>query len=113
MEVLYLSPVFVSPSNHKYDCQDYEHIDPHYGVIVKDEGGLVTETRQTTRNAKRYSVRTSDQENLEASDEFLPDLCRRSMEEGMRIILDGVFNHCGSFNKWMDREKIYEEGRRV
>ena len=42
MEVLYLSPVFVSPSNHKYDCQDYEHIDPHYGVIVKDEGGLVT-----------------------------------------------------------------------
>ena len=26
----------------------------------------------------------------------------------MRIILDGVFNHCGSFNKWMDRERIYE-----
>ena len=27
---------------------------------------------------------------------------------GMRVILDGVFNHCGSFNKWMDRERIYE-----
>ena len=27
---------------------------------------------------------------------------------GMKIILDGVFNHCGSFNKWMDRERIYE-----
>ena len=26
----------------------------------------------------------------------------------MKIILDGVFNHCGSFNKWLDREKIYE-----
>lgn len=26
----------------------------------------------------------------------------------MRVILDGVFNHCGSFNKWMDRECIYE-----
>ena len=26
----------------------------------------------------------------------------------MKIILDGVFNHCGSFNKWMDRERIYE-----
>ena len=25
----------------------------------------------------------------------------------MKIILDGVFNHCGSFNKWMDREGIY------
>ena len=26
----------------------------------------------------------------------------------MKIILDGVFNHCGSFNKWMDRERVYE-----
>mgnify|MGYP000668271526 FL=1 len=26
----------------------------------------------------------------------------------MKVILDGVFNHCGSFNKWMDREQIYE-----
>ena len=24
------------------------------------------------------------------------------------MILDGVFNHCGSFNKWLDRERIYE-----
>ena len=28
---------------------------------------------------------------------------------GIRVILDGVFNHCGSFNKWLDREKIYSE----
>ena len=26
----------------------------------------------------------------------------------MKVILDGVFNHCGSFNKWMDVERIYE-----
>lgn len=26
----------------------------------------------------------------------------------MKVILDGVFNHCGSFNKWLDREQIYE-----
>ncbi len=25
-----------------------------------------------------------------------------------KVILDGVFNHCGSFNKWLDRERIYE-----
>ena len=24
------------------------------------------------------------------------------------MIIDGVFNHCGSFNKWLDRERIYE-----
>ena len=109
VEVLYLSPVFVSPSNHKYDCQDYEHIDPHYGVIVKDEGGLVTGDASDNGNAKRYSVRTSDRENLEASDEFFARFVQEVHKRGMRIILDGVFNHCGSFNKWMDREKIYEK----
>ena len=108
VEVLYLSPVFVSPSNHKYDCQDYEHIDPHYGVIVKDEGGLVTGDASDNGNAKRYSVRTSDRENLEASDEFFVRFVQEVHKRGMRIILDGVFNHCGSFNKWMDREQIYE-----
>ena len=42
VEVIYLNPVFVSPSNHKYDCQDYDYIDPHYGKIVEDcEGGLL------------------------------------------------------------------------
>lgn len=109
VEVLYLSPVFVSPSNHKYDCQDYEHIDPHYGVIVKDEGELVAADASDNRNAKRYSVRTSNRENLAASDAFFARFVQEVHKRGMRIILDGVFNHCGSFNKWMDREKIYEK----
>ena len=29
-------------------------------------------------------------------------------KRGMRVIIDGVFNHCGSFNKWLDREQLYE-----
>ncbi len=28
---LYLNPVFTSPSNHRYDTSDYEHVDPHLG----------------------------------------------------------------------------------
>ncbi len=28
---LYLTPVFVSPSNHKYDVEDFDHVDPHFG----------------------------------------------------------------------------------
>ncbi len=31
VDVLYLNPIFVSPSNHKYDIQDYDYVDPHYG----------------------------------------------------------------------------------
>ena len=49
------------------------------------------------RNAKRYSVRTSDRENLAASDAFFARFVQEVHKRGMRIILDGVFNHCGSF----------------
>ena len=109
VEVLYLRPVFVSPSNHKYDCQDYEHIDPHYGVIIRDEGSLVEDRASDNKEAERYSIRTAAKENLEASDAFFARFVEEVHKRGMRLILDGVFNHCGSFNKWLDREKIYEK----
>jgi len=28
---IYLTPVFTSPSNHKYDVEDYRRVDPHFG----------------------------------------------------------------------------------
>lgn len=108
VEVLYLNPIFVSPSNHKYDCQDYEHVDPHYGVIVQDGEGLAAEEDRDNRNASKYVERTTDPVNLEASDQFFVEFVKEVHRRGMRIILDGVFNHCGSFNKWLDGERIYE-----
>ena len=36
------------------------------------------------------------------------DVVEEAHRRGMRVIIDGVFNHCGSFNKWLDRERIYE-----
>ena len=33
VEAIYFNPLFISPSNHKYDTQDYEYIDPHLAVI--------------------------------------------------------------------------------
>ncbi|MBI2251912.1 MAG: hypothetical protein HYU63_04055 [Armatimonadetes bacterium] len=32
INALYLNPIFLSPSNHKYDTQDYFQIDPHFGT---------------------------------------------------------------------------------
>lgn len=72
VEVIYFNPLFVSPSNHKYDSQDYDHIDPHYGVIVKDGGEPVAANAVNNDHATRYQVRSADPENLAASDAFLP-----------------------------------------
>ncbi len=108
VEVIYFNPLFVSPSNHKYDTQDYDHIDPHYGVIVKDGGQPVAEDAADNWQATRYRIRSADPENLEASDAFFARFMGEVHRRGMRVIMDGVFNHCGSFNKWMDRDLLYE-----
>ena len=59
---IYLTPVFASLSNHKYDTIDYYKIDPHFGM--KDD---------------------------------LKRLVDGAHKRGMRVILDGVFNHCGYY----------------
>ncbi len=108
IEVLYFNPLFVSPSNHKYDCQDYEHIDPHLTVIKNDGGYVFPNKCCDNTQASKYITRTANMENLEASNEFFARFCEELHRRGMKIIIDGVFNHSGSFNKWMDRERIYE-----
>ena len=108
VEVVYFNPLFVSPSNHKYDIQDYDYIDPHYGKIVDDGGEVLPNGVTDNSQATKYKKRTTGLKNLEASNESFIKLVEELHRRGMKVILDGVFNHCGSFNKWMDRERIYE-----
>ena len=108
VEVIYFNPLFVSPSNHGYDTQDYDHIDPHLGKIVEDGGEVLPEWQMENCQASKYISRVTNQANLEASDQLFIELVEKAHERGIRVILDGVFNHCGSFNKWLDREGIYE-----
>ena len=65
---LYLTPVFESPSNHKYNTADYYRIDPQFG-----------------------------------DEETLRELVEAAHDRGMRVVLDAVFNHCGSqFEPFLD-----------
>jgi len=109
IEVLYLNPIFVSPSNHKYDIQDYDYVDPHLGRIVNDSGELLADDDFENSHGGRYIKRVTNYDNLEASNEVFIRLSEEVHKRDMKIILDGVFNHCGSFNKWLDRERIYEK----
>ena len=65
---LYLNPIFTAPSNHKYDTEDYYHVDPYLG-----------------------------------GNDALVRLREATQEFGMRLILDGVFNHTGDTHPWFDR----------
>lgn len=138
VEVIYFNPIFVSPSNHKYDTQDYDYIDPHYGVIlpeedereiisgetaktiqvktadVKAEVTDVVSAKATDTNVREangddlYRRRVTSIKNLEASNKLFIKLVEEAHHRGMKVVLDGVFNHCGSYNKWMDRQRLYE-----
>ncbi len=59
INVLYMTPVFCSPTNHKYEITDYEQVDPAFG-----------------------------------GNEALKALITDAHSQGIRVILDGVFNHC-------------------
>jgi len=60
VNALYLNPIFVARTNHKYDTGDYTQVDPAFG-----------------------------------GNQALKDLVAACHARRMRIILDGVFNHCG------------------
>lgn len=107
VEAIYFNPLFVSPSNHKYDTQDYDHIDPHLAVIEEDFDHRMQHWEKHNGYAPKYIKRVTSQTNLEKSNAYFAELVKEIHSRGMRVVIDGVFNHCGSFNKWLDREGIY------
>lgn len=71
---IYLTPIFLSNSNHKYNTFDYYKVDPDFGT-----------------------------------EQDLRELVQSAHDLGMRIMLDAVFNHCGTeFFAWKD---VCEKGR--
>ena len=71
---VYLSPIFDSPSNHKYDTADYTRIDEMFG-------------------------------GEEAFDRLIAEIKKR----GMKLVLDGVFNHTGDDSRYFDRYGKYDD----
>ena len=70
---IYLSPVFESSSNHRYDTGDYHRIDPMLGT-----------------------------------NEDFTALCRAAEKMGIRVILDGVFNHTGFDSRYFNGRGSYD-----
>ena len=108
IQAIYLTPIFVSPSSHKYDIQDYDNIDPHLGIIIND-GGKTVFDEDSNKNATMYKKRTTDEQNLKESNKLFAKMVKTAHNAGIKVILDGVFNHSGSFHKWLNKEGIYDE----
>jgi len=89
---IYLNPVFESPSHHKYDTADYRHIDDNFG-FKGDNKNL-----KETLNPKTWKWTKTDKLFLK----FL----KKAHSMGLKVIIDGVFNHCGDrFWAFLDVKK--------
>lgn len=51
--IVYLNPVFTSPTNHKYDTEDYYHVDPAFGSNATLQT-LIADVHSTTNGPKGY-----------------------------------------------------------
>ena len=95
---IYLNPVFASPSLHKYDGTTYHHVDPHFGPDPEGDVGMVGS--EVPRDPTTWVWTRADMLFLE--------LVQRCHDRGIRVIIDGVFNHVG-IRHWAFRD-VVEKG---
>jgi len=83
VDAIYICPVFRAPSLHKYDTADHRHIDPTLAIgerAVEEHGDPSDPGAWAWTPSDRYFV-----------DTVLPE----SHERGLRVVIDGVWNHVG------------------
>lgn len=90
VSAIYLNPIFEAESLHKYDATDYRHIDDNLGTPAS--AGKTSDSwkfiASETADPATWTWTESDRYFV---DVFLPE-CRK---RGLRVVLDGVFNHTG------------------
>jgi cyclomaltodextrinase / maltogenic alpha-amylase / neopullulanase len=84
VNALYLNPLFHARSLHKYDGSSFHHIDPHFGP---DPEGDLEAIRAETSDPRTWQ--------WTAADRLFLELIRQAHARGIRVIIDGVFNHTG------------------
>ncbi|MFZ4588566.1 MAG: alpha-amylase family glycosyl hydrolase, partial [Terrimicrobiaceae bacterium] len=79
---LYLNPVFASRSHHKYDTDAFHHIEPTFGPDPAGDRAIIL-------------AETEDPATWQwtAADKLFLKLLQEARARGLRVIIDGVFNH--------------------
>ena len=84
INAIYLNPVFEARSLHKYDGNSFHHVDRHFGPDPQGDVALV-------------ATETADPKTWKwtAADRLFLELLEQAHARGIRVVIDGVFNHTG------------------
>ena len=82
---IYINPVFEAVSLHKYDGSTYHHIDVNFGPDPEEDIEIINS--EVPDDPSTWKWTSADSLFLKLIDEV--------HKRGMRIIIDGVFNHTG------------------
>jgi len=82
---VYFNPIFHAASLHKYDASSFHHVDPTFGP--DPEGDLALMATETADPATWQDT---------AADRLFFELVEAFHQRGIRVVLDGVFNHTGT-----------------
>ncbi len=85
---LYFCPIFKSYSLHRYNAADFRHIDPVLGNAGSSPPASQHDERETADPATWTWT--------EADRYFLDVVLPEARKRGMRVIIDGVWNHVGT-----------------
>ena len=86
VDVIYLNPVFEAPSLHKYDASSLHHVDLHFGPDPAGDRQLLVEARETE---------DPDSWIWTKADILFLRFIREAHSRGLKVVIDGVFNHTG------------------
>ncbi len=101
INAIYFNPVFIGESLHKYDATSYVHIDDFFGV----KGGYAEAVKKEDLLDPKTWTWTE-------SDKLFLKLLRECKKNGIRVIIDGVFNHVGTAHEaFKDVKEKHEKSR--
>jgi cyclomaltodextrinase / maltogenic alpha-amylase / neopullulanase len=82
---IYFNPVFDAVSLHKYDASHYHHIDRFLGPDPEGDWEIMQQEDPADPSTWQWT----------AADRLFLELVEKARERGIRIVIDGVWNHTG------------------